>query len=99
MFEFLIKTVINGPTADLDAFRSQYLDQFPRIEKNEPDEIITVLSGDRQDPRPTLLNLSGEFLALIFINTEYRADLGEAQASAVWILQNGEAVVDFSSGS
>ncbi|MPR11949.1 hypothetical protein [Microvirga tunisiensis] len=99
MFEFLIKTVISGPAVDLAAFRSHYLELFPRIEKNEPDEIIAVLSGDRQDPRPTLLNLSGEFPTLVFLNTEYRADLGEAQASSVWILQDGEAVVDFSSGS
>ena len=90
MSEFIIETTITGPQAALGEFRSQFLDLFPVIRKDSSDEIIVSLSGGDLDPRPTLLNLSGEFPALTFTVAEYPAHLGEDQPSHRWIAQDGE---------
>ncbi|WP_162820273.1 hypothetical protein [Microvirga calopogonii] len=91
MAEFIIEATITGPQASIGEFRSQFLGSFPVIKKDSSEEIIVALSGGDQDPRPTLLNLSGEFPALTFSIVEYTADLGREQVSHRWIAQDGEA--------
>jgi hypothetical protein len=88
--EFIVETTITGPQATIGEFRAQFLDSFPVIEKDSPEEIIVTLSGGDLDPRPTLLNLSGEFPALTFAVVEYPAHPGKDQASHRWIAQDGE---------
>jgi hypothetical protein len=88
--EFIIETTITGPQPTVGEFRSQFLGSFPVIKKDSPEEIIVTLSGGDLDPRPTLLNLSGEFPALTFSVVEYPADLGGDQTSHRWIVQDGE---------
>ncbi|QRM34937.1 hypothetical protein [Microvirga sp. VF16] len=90
MSGFIIEATITGPQATLGEFRTQFLDSFPVIRKDSSEEIIVTLSGGDLDPRPTLLNLSGEFSALTFSVVEYAAHLGIDQASHCWIAQDGE---------
>ncbi|MDG2571160.1 hypothetical protein P7L87_26765 [Vibrio parahaemolyticus] len=90
MFEFIIEATITGPQATIGEFRSQFLDSFPVIRKDTSEEIIVTLSGGDLDPRPTLLNQSGEFPSLTFSVAEYPAHLGEDQPSHRWIAQDGE---------
>ncbi|WP_262029757.1 hypothetical protein [Microvirga sp. Mcv34] len=90
MSEFIIEAAITGPQATIGEFRSQFLDSFPDIRKDTSDEIIVTLSGGDLDPRPTLLNLSGEFPSLTFSVAEYGAHLSEDQPSHRWIAQDGE---------
>jgi hypothetical protein len=89
--KFIIEATITGPQASIGEFRSQFLGSFPLIRKDSSEEIIVALSGGDQDPRPTLLNLSGEFPALTFSIVEYTADLGKERASHRWLAQDGEA--------
>jgi hypothetical protein len=88
--EFIVKTTITGPQATIEGFRTQFLDSFAIVEKDDLEEIIVTLSGSDLDPRPTLLNLSCEFPALTFSVVEYAAHLGEQQASHRWIAQDGK---------
>jgi hypothetical protein len=88
--EFIIETTITGPHATLGEFRSQFLDSFPDIRKDSSEEIIVTLSGGHLDPRPALLNLSGEFPSLTFSVVEYATDLGKDLASHRWTAQDGE---------
>jgi hypothetical protein len=88
--EFIIEATITGPQATIGEFRSQFLDSFPVIKKDSPEEIIVTLSGGDLDPRPTLLNLSGEFPALTFSAVEYPADAEDKQAFHRWIAQDGD---------
>lgn len=90
MSEFIIEATITGPQATLGEFRSQFLNSFPVVRKDSSDGIIVTLSGGNLDPRPTLLNLSGEFPALTFSVVEYPPDLGDDQTSHRWIVQDGE---------
>jgi hypothetical protein len=82
--EFIIETTITGPQATLGEFRSLFLDSFPVVRKDSSEEIIVTLSGGDLDPRPALLNLSGEFPSLTFSAVEYPAHLGEDQSSHRW---------------
>ena len=93
MSEFIIETTITGPQITLIEFRSQLLDSFPVVGKDSSEEIIVTLSGGNLDPRPTLLNLSGEFPALTFSVLEYPADLVDDETSHRWIVQDGEMSV------
>ena len=77
MSDFIIETTIKRPKATIGKFRSQFLESFPFIQKDSPEEIIVTPSGGDLDPRPTLLNLSGEFPALTFAILEYSAHLGK----------------------
>ena len=90
MSEFIIETTITGPQATIGEFRSQFLESFPVIQKDSSEEIIVTLSGGNLDPRPTLLNLSGEFPALTFSVVEYPAHLGDSQVLYRWIVQEGK---------
>ena len=88
--EFIIETTITGPQATLGEFRSHFLNSFPVVRKDTSEEIIVSLSGGDVDPRPTLLNLSGEFPALTFAVVEYPAHPGKDQASHRWTARDGE---------
>lgn len=75
MSGFIIETTITGPPATLGEFRTQFLGSFPVIEKDRPEEIIVTLSGGDLDPRPTLLNLSGEFRHAFPVSGEHGEEL------------------------
>jgi hypothetical protein len=82
--EFIVETTITGPQATIGEFRAQFLDSFPVIERDSPEEIIVTLSGGDLDPRPTLLNLSSQFPALTFAVVEWPHEYRGVELSHTW---------------
>lgn len=91
MWDDIVRVKIAGAKSDLDQLRDLYLVNFPSVEKNDPEEFVAVFSGDRLDPRPTLLNLSCEFEDLTFTVIECVITEAEERECYRWEAKKGEA--------